>query len=109
MGLGVIPCGMPCLLVNGAQSHRGIIWKLAPLNGDANSGAVEGVLRAYAATQFDANADGSRSLRLLWHSKCSPNNASKHNKFGPPMVANGKVYMPTSEDRADVYGLQAGR
>ena len=49
--------------------------------------------------------DGSKTLRLLWDSKRIPGNTFSHNKFGVPVVANGKVYVPTYDGRVDVYGL----
>jgi hypothetical protein len=104
-GRGGMPGGMLCVSSNAQQPHTGIVWALAPISGDANSGIVEGILRAYDATQFDTNADGSKSLHLLWDSKRIPGNTFSHNKFGVPVVANGKVYVPTYDGRVDGYGL----
>jgi hypothetical protein len=104
-GHGGMPGGMLCLSANGQQPHTGIVWTLAPISGDANSGVVEGILRAYDATQFDTNPDGSKALHLLWDSKRIQGNTFSHNKFGVPVVANGKVYIPTYDGRVDVYGL----
>jgi hypothetical protein len=112
-GHGGMPGGLLCLSANAQQPHTGIVWALAPINGDANSGwvagqylhVVEGILRAYDATQFDTNPDGSKTLRLLWDSKRIPGNTFSHNKFGVPVVANGKVYVPTYDGRVDVYGV----
>ena len=104
-GHGGMPGGMLCVSGNAQQPHSAIVWALAPITGDANSGIVEGILRAYDATQFDTNADGSKTLRLLWDSKRIPGNTFSHNKFGVPVVANEKVYVPTYDGRVDVYGL----
>ncbi|HJY89732.1 MAG TPA: hypothetical protein VJ255_05610, partial [Candidatus Acidoferrum sp.] len=104
-GHGGMPGGMLCVSGNAQQPHSAIVWALTPITGDANSGIVEGILRAYDATQFDTNPDGSKTLRLLWDSKRIPGNTFGHNKFGVPVVANGKVYVPTYDGRVDVYGL----
>jgi len=104
-GHGGMPGGMLCLSANGNQAGTGIVWALAPLNGDANSQRVQGILRAYDAANYDTDAQGNKFLRLLWSS--GPQNTFKHNKFNPPVVANGKVYVPTYDDRVDVYGLNA--
>jgi len=112
-GHGGMPGGLLCLSANGQQAHTGVVWSLAPIDGDANCGwqagqyvhVVEGILRVYDATQFDTNSDGSKTLHLLWDSKRIPGNTFSHNKFGVPVVANGKVYVPTYDGRVDVYGL----
>jgi len=104
-GHGGMPGGLLCVSGNAQQPHSAIVWALAPITGDANSSVVEGILRAYDATQFDSNPDGSKTLRLLWDSKRIPGNTFSHNKFGVPVVANGKVYVPTYDGRVDVYGL----
>jgi hypothetical protein len=104
-GHGGMPGGMLCVSGDAHQEHSAIVWSLAPITGDANSGIVEGILRAYDATQFDTNPDGSQSLHLLWDSTRIPGNTFSHNKFGVPVVANGKVYVPTYDGRVDVYGL----
>jgi hypothetical protein len=104
-GHGGMPGGLLCVSGNAQEEHSAILWALAPITGDANSGIVEGILRAYDATQFDTNPDGSQALHLLWDSKRIARNTFNHNKFGVPVVANGKVYVPTYDGRVDVYGL----
>jgi hypothetical protein len=103
-GRGGMPGGMLSLSCNGNTPHSGIVWTLAPLNGDANAAPVQGVLRAYDATQFDSDGHGNNFLRLLWHSD-QWNIFFLHNKFNIPIVANGKVYVPTYNGTVDVYGL----
>jgi hypothetical protein len=103
-GPGGMPGGMLTLSCNGNTPHSGIVWSLAPLHGDANAAPVQGVLRAYDATQFDTDGHGNNFLRLLWHSD-QWNIFFLHNKFNVPVVANGKVYVPTYGGTVDVYGL----
>ena len=101
---GGMPGGMLSLTCNGNTPHSAVVWALAPLNADANAHVVPGVLRAYDATQFDTNPDGSKALRLLWNSD-RWNIQFSHNKFNLPVVANGKIYVPTYDGTVDVYGL----
>jgi len=102
-----MPGGFPVVTSNGATPNTGIIWSTAPISGDANKHVVEGILRAYDATALDPNrnADGTPRLKLLWDSKHIPGNTFNHNKFCPPVVADGKVFVPTYDGRVDVYGL----
>jgi len=106
-GTGGMPGGFPIVSANGNTLNTGIIWATAPLSGDANKFVVEGILRAYDATNFDSvnNADGTPRLKKLWDSKQIPNNTFSHSKFCPPFVADGKVFVPTYDGRVDVYGL----
>jgi outer membrane protein assembly factor BamB len=106
-GKGGMPGGMLALSANGAQPNTGIVWALAPISGDANKHVVEGILRAYDATKLDPvpNADGSPRLKLLWDSLHIPNNHFSHCKFCPPVIAGGRVFVPTYDGRVDVYGL----
>jgi hypothetical protein len=91
-----MPGGMLSLSWNSSapQSQSGILWALAPLNGDANrSRGVAGMLMA-----FDASNVG----RELWRSENSdPNDrVGMFAKFAPPTIAGGKVFVPTYGDRA---------
>jgi outer membrane protein assembly factor BamB len=106
-GLGGMPGGMLCLSADGDTPHTAVVWGLAPRDGDANMQVTPGILRAYDATQFDTNPDGSKKLRLLWDTQNFGNAVNfNHNKFGVPVVANGKVYVPTYDGRVDVYALR---
>jgi hypothetical protein len=100
--IGGMTGGMISLSSNGRK--HGIVWTLAPLDGNANTHVVEGIARAYDASSLDRarNADGSPRLKLLWDST----RAGVHfhfSKFCPPMVADGKLYVPTYDGRVDVY------
>ena len=106
-GKGGMPGGFLVVTSDGATSNTGIVWTLTPLSGDANTHVVRGILRAYDATNLDPipNLDGTPRLKLLWHSDHIPDNAFNHSKFCPPVVADGKVFVPTYDGRVDVYGL----
>jgi len=104
-GLGGMPGGFVTITSNASQPDTGIIWATAPISGDANRHVVEGILRAYDGTALDpiGNADGTPRLKLLWDSKHIPHNAFHFSKFCPPVVADGKVFVPTYDGRVDIY------
>jgi outer membrane protein assembly factor BamB len=106
-GEGGMPGGFPIVTSNGSTPNTGIVWATAPLDGDANKFVVEGILRAYDASNLDPmkNADGSPRLKKLWDSKQIPGNTFNHAKFTPPVVADGKVFVATYDGRVDVYAL----
>ncbi len=106
-GKGGMPGGMLAISSDGEKPDTGIVWALAPISGDANKHVVEGILRAYDATKLDPvpNADGTPRLKLLWDSLHIPHNNFHHCKFCPPVIADGRVFVPTYDGRVDVYGL----
>jgi outer membrane protein assembly factor BamB len=104
-GLGGMPGGFVIVSSDGTQPDSGIIWATAPISGDANRHVVEGILRAYDATNLDPvnNTDGTPRLKLLWDSKHIPNNTFHFSKFCPPVVADGRVIVATYGGQVDVY------
>jgi outer membrane protein assembly factor BamB len=123
---GGMPGGFLSLSANGTDGDSGVVWVTTPLNGDANMGkifdgtawvyapdhVVLGVLRAYAATNFDTThtdaATGVPELRLLFDSQANAARDSYggFSKFCPPTVANGEVFVPTFWFKVSVYGLK---
>ncbi len=98
---GVVSAGHPggslTVSANGAAQGTGIVWASMPTSQDGVHGLVAGILRA-----FDAE-----TLRLIWTSE---QNAARDRigtlmKFVPPVVVNGKVYMPNHDGAVAVYGL----
>lgn len=84
----VFPGCVPSLSSNG--NRNGILWAIQP--------GKPAVLRAYDATNlghelYNSAQDAGRDTT-----------GSPNNKFTPPTVVNGKVYVPTS-DSLVVYGL----
>jgi hypothetical protein len=101
--LGGMPGGMLTLSANGGSD--GIVWATAPVDEDANMHVVAGIVRAYDAAQFDPppNAGAPAKLRLLWEQT-----GFQYSKFCPPVIADGRVLVPTYDGRVDVYVLGAG-
>ena len=102
-GMGGMPGGMLALSANARTVHTGVVWATVPINGDGNKNAVAGIVRAYDATHFQ-NTQPDKTIPLLWDSQRVGVNFT-YAKFCPPVVANGKLYVPTYDGRVDVYGL----
>jgi hypothetical protein len=81
---GAMPGGFLSVSANG--NSNGILWASTPYNGDASNQSVQGVLYAF-------NAD---TLSLLWTDKTNDarDEIGMFAKYVPPVVANGKVYVP---------------
>jgi outer membrane protein assembly factor BamB len=91
---------MPTLSANGGGN--GVVWATAPADGDANMEAVPGVLRAYDAANYDvAPNEETPRMRLLWQQA-----GFTFSKFCPPVVADGRLIVPTYDGRVDVYVLK---
>ena len=97
--LGGMPGGMLTLSANGSQD--GVVWGTTPVDGDANTDPVSGVVRAYDAANFARQTGGKTArLQLLWQQA-----GFSYSKFCPPVVANGELLVPTYDGRIDVYRL----
>jgi len=99
---GGMPGGMLTLSADGNRPHTGIVWACIPYF-DANKVISPGRLLAYDATQFGTFPNGSKQMKVLWDSQDWALTFS-FNKFNPPVVANGRIIVPTYDGRVDVYG-----
>jgi hypothetical protein len=83
-----MPGGMLTLSANGAAPATGIVWASIPRGGDANNDTVGGVVRAFNASDLS---------KELWNSEQNQNRdrVGMFAKFCPPVVANGKLYIPS--------------
>jgi outer membrane protein assembly factor BamB len=81
-----MPGGMLTLSANGASPATGIVWISIPRGGDANNETVEGVVRAFNASDVS---------KELWNSEqnAERDRVGMFAKFCPPVVANGKLYV----------------
>jgi len=95
-GSSGMPGGFLSISANGNTS--GIVWASHPYNQDALNQVVEGIVRAY---------DASDLTNELWNTKQNADRDDIGNfaKFCPPTIANGKVYMATFSGDLAVYGL----
>jgi hypothetical protein len=98
-----MPGGMLAISANGNQAGSGILWAVVPLDGDANrQRGVQGIVLAL---------DAGDVSRTLWTSEqfSDRDRLGLFAKFNPPLVANGRVYVPTygDEEPRRTYGGDA--
>jgi hypothetical protein len=93
-----MPGGFLSISANGNTPGTGIVWASHPYEQNANQAVVDGIVRAY---------DASDLTKELWNSKqnASRDDIGKFAKFCPPTVANGKVYVASFSGELTVYGL----
>lgn len=96
---GGMPGGFCSGASNGADPNSAILVCTIPY-GDANANVVSGRLLVYDPVHLAA--DGS--LRVLWDSQ---NFAISfvYNKFDPPVIDGGQIYVPNYNGGVDVYQL----
>lgn len=100
-GLTQPPGGMPgmMLALSANGKNNGLVFATSPLF-DANKVVSQGYVYAYSASIFGRYAGGSGSMPLLWRSPLYT-----YNKFDPPVISGGKLFVPTYQGTVDVYGL----
>jgi outer membrane protein assembly factor BamB len=105
-GIGGMPGGMLAVSSNGKLANTGVVWATAPVDGDANHDVVEGIVRAYDATELDPTPIDPTTprLKLLWDSRRAGVKFN-YSKFCPPVVADGRLLVATYDGRVDVYTL----
>src|SRR5215813_3313884 len=94
-----MPGGMMSISSNGSRPGTGILWATLPRIGDANQMTVPGGLYAYDAEK----------LKFLWSSTAAGDDPVNFAKGSPPIVANGKVYVPSISNFVSVYGRRKGK
>ncbi len=79
------------LSVSSDGTKNGIVWALAPVDGNANKNVVTGIARAYEPRRSMAPTRiGTARLKLLWDSG-KAGVTFDFSKFCPPIVADGKL------------------
>jgi hypothetical protein len=93
-----MPGGMLSLSSKSNTAGTAIVWATIPTLGDANHATVDGMLRAFDATDLS---------KELWNSEqlTTRDRLGKFAKFCPPTIANGKVYTATFSDKIAVYTI----
>ena len=99
VGLGYQGAGV-VISANGNDPASGIVWALTP--GGNGHWLRPGHLRAYSAADFSTG-----TFKLLWtdDDPSSQDPGYAWAKFSQPLVANGRVYVPTYSGSVIVYGL----
>lgn len=95
---GGMPGGFCSLSSNNNQLGTAVLWCSIPY-GDGNSTVTNGRLLAY-----DPENITNGTLRVLWDSQ-QWNLGYVYNKFLPPIVDGGQIYLPNYAGGVDVYGL----
>jgi hypothetical protein len=89
--------GGPTVSANGSDVTSGIVWAVTT-DSPRSAGRVPGTLRAFRASDVSQeiyNSDMNNERDAL----------GDFTKMAPPVVANGKVYVPTQGKAVVVYGL----
>jgi hypothetical protein len=104
-----MPGGILSVSADANIPGTGIVWASEPFNtqGDVVNSAVGGGLNNVVAGVLHA-FDAENLESDLWNSE---SNAARDGsflfaKFNPPVVANGRIYMATSSNLVNVYGLR---
>ncbi len=92
--------GGPSVSANGTDMASGIVWAVTTQS-TQSGGQAPGTLRAFRASDVSQeiyNTEMNAKRDAL----------GDFTKFAPPVVANGKVYVPTQSNAVSVYGLLCG-
>lgn len=98
-GVGVGHQGANIVIsANGQDPSTGIVWAMVPFYN--SSGIQPGFLHAYHAGDFSQGV-----FQELWNNtQDAEDSGCAHAKFSQPLIANGKVFLPTYQGRVVVYG-----
>jgi len=90
--------GILSVTSDGTKPGTGIVWCNVPMTADTNLLSIQGILRAFDATDL---------TKELWNSNqnSARDGSGKFAKFNCPIIVNGKVYQPTFSGQVAVYGL----
>jgi hypothetical protein len=91
------PGGALTLSADGKKPGTGIVWGALTTGKSADHGNAAGVLRAFNA----------ETLEELWNSETNPKRDRMGTlvKFVPPLVVEGRVYVPNYDNAIVVYGI----
>jgi hypothetical protein len=100
---GGMPGGFCSGSSNGSTAGTALLFCTIPY-GDANTTVTNGRFLVYDPENFVTNPDGSQTIPVLWDSQ-QWNIQFLFNKFNPPVVDGGQVYVPNYNGGVDVYAL----
>jgi hypothetical protein len=100
---GGMPGGFCSMSSNGSTAGTALLVCTVPY-GDANTTVTNGRLLVYDPDNLVTNADGSKTIPVLWDSQQWAIQFA-FNKFNPPIVDGGQIYVPNYNGGVDVYGL----
>ena len=100
---GGMPGGFCSMSSNGSTAGTALLVCTIPY-GDANTTVTSGRLLVYDPDNFVANPGGGQTIPVLWDSQ-QWNIQFLFNKFNPPVVDGGQIYVPNYNGGVDVYAL----
>lgn len=100
---GGMPGGFCSMSSNGSTAGTALLFCTIPY-GDANTTITNGRFLVYNPDSFVTNPDGSQTIPVIWDSQ-QWNIQFLFNKFNPPIVDGGQVYIPNYNGGVDVYKL----
>lgn len=104
-----MPGGFLTVSSTDASGANGIVWSVAPRKSmwrdpAANKIPVPSILRAFSAVPSGG------SITELWNSEMDVGDAlGSASKWQPPLVAKGRVYVATHNNKVLIYGTTAPR
>ena len=100
---GGMPGGFCSLSSNGSTPGTALLFCTIPY-GDANTTVTNGRFLVYDPDNFVTNPDGTQTIPVLWDSQ-QWGIQFLFNKFNPPVVDGGQVYVPNYNGGVDLYTL----
>jgi len=94
---------------NGPSGANGIVWSVAPLKSNWRDPVATVVPVPSVVRAFNAVPTGG-TMTELWNSEMDAGDmVGSASKWQPPLVANGKVYVVTYDNKVVIYGLTPPR
>lgn len=100
---GGMPGGFCSMSSNGSTAGSALLVCTVPY-GDANTTVTRGRLLIYDPDNWTTNPDAGLTIPVLWDSQRWNINFI-YNKFNPPLIDGGQIYVPNYNGGVDVYGL----